>query len=135
MRWVCVSEELYLLYANCIYMHSGSCWRFRCKDTMMNTDCLDIATEAQPAIEAMEALAQGRFTPEEIASLLRLRAWYQIEEDRQTGEADRSGQETGQDEPTMTRQRHVGLLLIVISAVSFGVMPVFARIAYAAGAD
>ena len=32
-------------------------------------------------------------------------------------------------------QRHLGLLLIVISAISFGVMPIFARFAYAAGAD
>ncbi len=43
----------------------------------MNTDCLDIATEAQLAIEETEALAQSCFTPEEIASMMRLREWYQ----------------------------------------------------------
>ena len=99
--------------------------------------------------EAMGAffLKQGVATLER-ARLTRLRRDYatrgvfamaggdlQLEEDRQAGEADRSGQDTRQDEPAMTRQRHVGLLLIVISAVSFGVMPVFARFAYAAGAD
>jgi len=36
---------------------------------------------------------------------------------------------------TSSSQRHLGLLLIVISAISFGVMPIFARFAYAAGAD
>ena len=43
----------------------------------MNTDSLDIGTEAQPAIAETEALAQSGFMPEEIASLLRLREWYQ----------------------------------------------------------
>ena len=92
-------------------------------------------------------LKQG-FSTQERARLTRLRRDYaargvfdiaggdlQLEDDRQAGEVDRSGQDTRQDEPAMTRQRHVGLLLIVISAVSFGVMPVFVRFAYAAGAD
>lgn len=99
--------------------------------------------------EAMGAffLKQGGSTQER-ARLTRLRRDYatrgvfamaggdlQLEEDRQAGEADRSGQDSRQAEPAMTRQRHVGLLLIVISAVSFGVMPVFVHFAYAAGAD
>jgi drug/metabolite transporter (DMT)-like permease len=32
-------------------------------------------------------------------------------------------------------KRAIGVLLIIISAISFGVMPVFARLAYASGAD
>ncbi len=43
----------------------------------MNTNSLDIAIEAQSAIEETEALAQSGFTPKEIASLQRLREWYQ----------------------------------------------------------
>jgi drug/metabolite transporter (DMT)-like permease len=35
----------------------------------------------------------------------------------------------------MFTKRHIGLLLIAISAASFGVMPILARFAYAAGAD
>jgi drug/metabolite transporter (DMT)-like permease len=36
---------------------------------------------------------------------------------------------------TRTRQRSVGMLFIIISAISFGAMPIFARIAYASKAD
>jgi drug/metabolite transporter (DMT)-like permease len=36
---------------------------------------------------------------------------------------------------TMFSRRHLGMLLIAISAASFGVMPILARFAYAAGAD
>ncbi len=43
----------------------------------MNTHSLDIGTDAQTAIVETEALAQRGFTQEEIASLLRLREWYQ----------------------------------------------------------
>ncbi len=43
----------------------------------MNTHSLDIETDAQSAIVETEALAQRGFTQEEIASLLRLREWYQ----------------------------------------------------------
>ena len=43
----------------------------------MNTDSLDRGTYVQPANMETQALAQRGFTPEEIASLLRLRAWYQ----------------------------------------------------------
>ena len=43
----------------------------------MNTDSLDIVTYAQPAIGETEALAQSGFMQGEIASLLRLREWYQ----------------------------------------------------------
>ena len=42
----------------------------------MNTYSLDIGTDAQTAVET-EALAKRGFTGEEIASLLRLREWYQ----------------------------------------------------------
>ena len=108
----------------------------------MNTDSLDIGTEAQPAIAETEALAQSGFMSEGIASLLRLREGYQnggsdrqFEYYRQAGGADGPGQYTRQDEHAIARQRHFGMLLIVISAVSFGVMPVFAHFAYASGAD
>ncbi len=85
----------------------------------MNTDSLDRETET---------LAQSGFTPEEIASLLRLRA-----AQRHVSRAREFIMD--HDEHAMARQRHFGLVLIVISAASFGVMPVFAHFAYAAGAD
>lgn len=59
----------------------------------------------------------------------------QLEDNLQADEADGLGQSTKQDDHAIARQRHFGMLLIVISAVSFGVMPVFARFAYVAGAD
>jgi hypothetical protein len=43
----------------------------------MNTDSLNIRNDAQSAIVEKENLAQRGFTREEIASLLRLREWYQ----------------------------------------------------------
>jgi hypothetical protein len=43
----------------------------------MNAHSLDIGMDAQSAIVETEALAQRGFTQEEIASLLRLREWYQ----------------------------------------------------------
>jgi hypothetical protein len=43
----------------------------------MNTHSLDIGTDAQSAIVETENLAQRGFTQHEIASLLRLREWYQ----------------------------------------------------------
>ncbi len=43
----------------------------------MNTYSLDIGIDAQDAIVETEALAQKGFTQDEIASLLRLREWYQ----------------------------------------------------------
>jgi len=43
----------------------------------MNTHSLDRGTDAQSAILETEALAQRGFTQEEIASLLRLKEWYQ----------------------------------------------------------
>jgi hypothetical protein len=49
----------------------------RQEDTLMNTHSLDIGTDAQSAIVETETLAQRGFTQEEIASLLRLREWYQ----------------------------------------------------------
>jgi hypothetical protein len=44
---------------------------------MMNTYSLDTGMDAQPTIMETEVLAHSGFTPEEIASLLRLRDWYQ----------------------------------------------------------
>ena len=43
----------------------------------MNTQSLDRGTDAQSTILETEALVQCGFTQEEIASLLRLREWYQ----------------------------------------------------------
>ncbi len=43
----------------------------------MNTQSLDRGMDAQSAMLETEALAQCGFTQEEIASLLRLREWYQ----------------------------------------------------------
>jgi hypothetical protein len=43
----------------------------------MNTYSLAIGMDAQPSIMETEALAQSGFTQEEIASLFRLRDWYQ----------------------------------------------------------
>ena len=43
----------------------------------MNTHSLERGTDAQSAILETEALAQCGFTQEEIASLKRLREWYQ----------------------------------------------------------
>ena len=43
----------------------------------MNTHSLNIRDDAQSAIVEIETLAQRGFTQEEIASLLRLREWYQ----------------------------------------------------------
>jgi hypothetical protein len=43
----------------------------------MNTYSLDRGMDVQPTIIETEALAQSGFSPEEIASLLRLRDWYQ----------------------------------------------------------
>jgi hypothetical protein len=43
----------------------------------MNTHSLDRGTDAQYAVVETEALAQQGFTQDEIASLLRLREWYQ----------------------------------------------------------
>ncbi len=43
----------------------------------MNTHSSDIGTDAQSAVLETEALAQQGFTQDEIASLLRLREWYQ----------------------------------------------------------
>ena len=43
----------------------------------MNTYSLERGMDAQPTIMETEALAQSGFTPEEIASLLRFRDWYQ----------------------------------------------------------
>ena len=51
--------------------------RDRQEDILMNTHSLNIGTDAQTVIVETEALAQCGFTQDEIASLLRLREWYQ----------------------------------------------------------
>jgi len=43
----------------------------------MNMHSLYIGTDAQSTNAEMEALAQNGFTQDEVASLLRLREWYQ----------------------------------------------------------
>ena len=43
----------------------------------MHTHSLEAGTAVQDASAEMEALAQGRFTQDEMVSLLRLRQWYQ----------------------------------------------------------
>ena len=43
----------------------------------MNTHSLDKGTDNQSAIVETETLAQRGFTQDEIASLMRLREWYQ----------------------------------------------------------
>ena len=43
----------------------------------MNTQPLNVGTSAQSAMLETEALAQSGFRQDEIASLLRLREWYQ----------------------------------------------------------
>ena len=43
----------------------------------MNTHALEAGTSAHSVCAEMEALAQGGFAQDEIASLLRLRQWYQ----------------------------------------------------------
>jgi hypothetical protein len=43
----------------------------------MNRHSLNIGTNAQSAMAETEALAQNGFTQDEVASLLRLREWYQ----------------------------------------------------------
>ena len=43
----------------------------------MNTQPLNIGTNAQSAMVEREALAQSGFRQDEIASLMRLREWYQ----------------------------------------------------------
>jgi hypothetical protein len=49
----------------------------RREDTIMNTQPLNVGTSAQSAMLETEALAQSGFRQDEIASLLRLREWYQ----------------------------------------------------------
>jgi hypothetical protein len=44
----------------------------------MNTYSLDTGMYEHPTIMETEALVQSGFTPEEIASMLRLRDWYQL---------------------------------------------------------
>ena len=59
------------------YIDFTSYCRDRQEDTLMNTHSLDRGTDNQSAIVKTETLAQRGFTQDEIASLLRLREWYQ----------------------------------------------------------
>jgi drug/metabolite transporter (DMT)-like permease len=92
---------------------------------------------------AYERLLGQGFSAQEIDRLTQLRRDYaQIRElDRpiaqiqQTNAPDRLYQRLLEDTHAAFTQHRLGLLLIVISAISFGVMPIFARFAYAGGAD
>jgi drug/metabolite transporter (DMT)-like permease len=98
--------------------------------------------------EADELLLRQGFAVQEIQQLVRLHKEYvrrgrldRPEEtcypvdDRQPERSDSPSQSVTQNKAPASTHRSLGLLLIVISATSFGVMPIFARFAYAAGAD
>ena len=97
---------------------------------------------------AYELLPSQGFTIQEIEQLVRLRNNYahrgtldrarndrRSANDRQAHRSDSLSQYVMKDRASTSTRRSIGLLLIAISAISFGVMPIFARIAYAAGAD
>jgi drug/metabolite transporter (DMT)-like permease len=98
--------------------------------------------------EAYEKLLREGFTTQQREHLARLRQDYTRREMLDLPVEDRSSA-SGQlgsglvhlsqwlmkESAFMFTQRHIGLLLIAISAASFGVMPILARFAYAAGAD
>jgi len=96
--------------------------------------------------EAYERLLKEGFSAQEIERLMRLRDDYAKREtldlpggerrhasDKQTNRSDGLSQRVLKHRTST--HRSLGLLLIVISAMSFGVMPIFARFAYAAGSD
>jgi drug/metabolite transporter (DMT)-like permease len=98
--------------------------------------------------EAYERLLKEGFTARQLEYLARLGNDYARREmldlpveDRSSAD-DRLGsglarlsQWLMKESAFMFTKRHVGLLLIAISAASFGVMPILARFSYAAGAD
>jgi len=98
--------------------------------------------------EAYERLLKEGFTAQQLENLARLSNDYARREmlylpleDRSSAD-DRLGRGVGRlsqwlmkESASLFTKRHVGLLLIAISAASFGVMPILARFAYAAGAD
>ncbi len=61
----------------CIVHAMDSNSSHRWEDTIMNTYLSDTERYARPITMETEVLAHSGFTPEEIASLLRLRDWYQ----------------------------------------------------------
>jgi drug/metabolite transporter (DMT)-like permease len=98
--------------------------------------------------ESCERLLGEGFTAQERERLTRLRDDYAKRgfldlaegdrhpgDDRQTGRSDGLNRRVMKDRASTSIHRSLGLLLIVISAVSFGIMPILARFAYAAGAD
>jgi uncharacterized membrane protein len=98
--------------------------------------------------EAYERLLKEGFTGQQLENLARLSNDYARREmldlplgDRSSADdrlgrgLDRLGQWLMKESAYLFTKRHVGLLLIAISAASFGVMPILARFAYAAGAD
>lgn len=93
--------------------------------------------------EAYERLLREGFTTQQREHLARLRQDYARREMLDLPVEDRSSasglvhlsQWLMKESAFLFTQRHIGLLLIAISAASFGVMPILARFAYAAGAD
>src|SRR6266566_8835685 len=98
--------------------------------------------------EAYERLLREGFTAQQLENLARLGKDYARREmldlpledrssadDQQGSGLDRLSQWLKKESAFMFTKRHFGLLLIAISAASFGVMPILARFAYAARAD
>src|SRR5215472_3217844 len=98
--------------------------------------------------EAYERLLKEGFTAQQLENLARLGNDYTRREmldlpveDRSCADVrlgsgwDRLSQGLTKGSAFMSTKRHVGLLLIAISAASFGVMPILAHVAYTAGAD
>jgi uncharacterized membrane protein len=98
--------------------------------------------------EAYERLLKEGFTAQQLEHLARLSNDYARREmldlpledrssadDRLGSGLTRLSQWLMKESAYLFTKRHVGLLLIAISAASFGVMPILARFAYAAGAD
>lgn len=100
--------------------------------------------------EAYQRLLREGFTAQQIEHLIGLRNNYAQREmldypreddlnpradDRLSNALTRLSQWLKRESTSLFSRRHVGLLLIAISAASFGVMPILARFAYAAGAD
>ena len=98
--------------------------------------------------EAYERLLKEGFTTQQLENLARLSNDYARREmldlpledrspadDRLARGLDRLSQWLRKERAYLFTKRHVGLLLIAFSAASFGVMPILARFAYAAGAN
>jgi drug/metabolite transporter (DMT)-like permease len=98
--------------------------------------------------EAYERLLREGFTPQQLEHFARLGKEYarremldppveecSSAEDRLGSRWDRLSQWLKKESAFIFTKRHAGLLLIAISAASFGVMPILAHFAYTAGAD